>query len=513
MNKSKKRLTGMARAFGFGLLVLLPLSTDGQRLLTLDSCRAMALRNNKQMGVAKMKQEVNANLRKSARTQYLPKVNAVGGYMWMSREISLLNDDKKEALSNLGTNAAGKLQSVLEPVASQLPAAAQAKMAGDMGLFAGALNKVGAGIAEGLQPDHRSMMGGAVTVTQPVFMGGALVAANKMADINEEMAANTLEMKRQNTLYNIDQAYWQVVSLRHKQTLAESYVELVKKLKGDVQKMIDQGVATKGDGLSVGVRVNEAEMALTQVQDGLALSKMLLCQLIGLDEDEAIELADETTHPQPLPVREGSHYSQGGLSAEELTTPLSVREGLGGGSSRPELKILQNTVDLSKQTTNALKAGNLPTVLLTGGYMVSNPNPFNGFEKEFGGVWNVGVVVRVPVWNWGDVKYKVRASKGATAMANLELEDARELISLQVRQSNFKVKEAQKKLTMAQSNVANADENLRMANLAFKEGTASFTTVMEAQTAWNAAQSQLIDAEIGVKLSEVELQKALGTLQ
>ena len=504
MNNSKKRLTEMARAVTLGLLVLLPLSADAQRLLTLDSCRAMALRNNKQMGVAKMKQEVNANLRKSARTQYLPKVNAVGGYLWMSREISLLNDEKKEALSNLGTNAAGKLQNALEPVTSQLPAAAQAKMAGDMGLFAGALNKVGAGIADGLQPDHRSMMGGAVTVTQPVFMGGALVAANKIADINEEMAANSLEMKRQNTLYNIDQAYWQVVSLRHKQTLAESYVELVKKLKGDVQKMIDQGVATKGDGLSVGVRVNEAEMALTQVQDGLALSKMLLCQLIGLDEDEAITLADEDS---------------AGLGAEVAVIQQQTGQGGQTGqadaafANRPELKVLQNTVDLSKQTTNALKAGNLPTVLLTGGYMVSNPNPFNGFEKEFGGVWNVGVVVRVPVWNWGDVKYKVRASKGATAMANLELEDAREMISLQVRQSNFKVKEAQKKLTMAQSNVANADENLRMANLAFKEGTASFTTVMEAQTAWNAAQSQLIDAEIGVKLSEVELQKALGTLQ
>jgi hypothetical protein len=87
-------------------------------------------------------------------------------------------------------------------------------------------------------------------------MGGALVAANKIADINEEMAANSLEMKRRNTLYNIDQAYWQVVSLRHKQTLAESYVELVKKLKGDVQKMIDQGVATKGDGLSGGYGYN-----------------------------------------------------------------------------------------------------------------------------------------------------------------------------------------------------------------------------------------------------------------
>ena len=497
MNESRKKLTEIARVATLGLLMLLPLTSVAQRLLTLDSCRAMALKNNKQMGVAKMKQEVNANLRKSARTQYLPKVNAVGGYLWMNREISLLNDDQKAALSNLGTNATSKLQDALAPLVSTLPAETQAKMAGDMGLFASALNQAGTGIVDGFRTDTRNMMAGAVTVTQPVFMGGAIVAANKMANINEQMAANSLEMKKQGTLYNIDQAYWQVVSLRHKQTLAESYVALVRKLKGDVQKMIDQGVATKGDGLSVSVRVNEAEMALTQVTDGLELSKMLLCQLCGLPEEEEIVLADE----------ERTDLNQ---EAAQDVTPSDPSIAF---QNRPELKVLQNIVDLSRQTTNALKAGNLPTVLLTGGYMVSNPNTFNGFEKKFGGVWNVGVVVRVPVWNWGDVKYKVRASKGATAMANLELDDAREMISLQVRQSNFKVKEAQKKLTMAQSNVANADENLRMANLAFKEGTASFTTVMEAQTAWNSAQSQLIDAEIGVKLSEVELQKALGTLQ
>ena len=497
MNRKKKTKTVMARAATLALLVLLPLSGNAQRLLTLDSCRAMALRNNKQMGVAKIKQEVNANLRKSARTQYLPKVNAVGGYMWMSREISILNDDQKEALSNMGTNTTAKLQEALAPLASTLPAESQAKMAGDMTQFAGALNQVGAGIVDGFRTDTRNMAAGAVTVTQPVFMGGALVAANKMADINEQMASNTLEMKRQNTLFNIDQAYWQVVSLRHKQTLAESYVALVKKLKGDVQKMIDQGVATKGDGLNVGVRVNEAEMALTQVTDGLELSKMRLCQMIGLDEETEITLADEESD---------GLTGISGQSELSGTTDIAV-------ANRPELKVLQNTVDLSKQTTNALKAGNLPTVLVTGGYMISNPNTFNGFEKKFGGVWNVGVVVRIPVWNWGDVKYKVRASKGATAMANLELDDAREMVNLQVKQSNFKVKEAQKKLTMAQSNVANADENLRMANLAFKEGTASYTTVMEAQTAWNQAQSQKIDAEIGVKLSEVELQKALGTLE
>ena len=504
MNKLRKkttmstsRSTKMTRVAMLGLLMLLPLTSEAQRLLTLDSCRAMALRNNKQMGVAKMKQEMNANQRKSARTQYLPKVNAVGGYVWMSREMSLLNDDQKEALSNLGTRATGKLQDALSPLVSSLPEGTQAKMAGDMAAFSGVLNQVGSRIVEGLQPDTRSMMGGAVTVTQPVFMGGAIVAANKMANINEQMATNSLEMKKQGTLYHIDQAYWLVASLRHKQTLAESYVALVRKLKGDVQKMIDQGVATKGDGLSVSVKVNEAEMALTQVTDGLELSKMQLCQLCGLPEDEEITLADE----------ERADLNQEG--AQDVT-PLDPSIAF---QNRPELKVLQNTVDLSRQATNVLKAGNLPQVMLSGGYAVTNPNMFNGFEKKFGGVWNVGVVVRVPIWNWGDVMYKVRASKVSTAIARLELDDAREMVSLQVRQNNFKVKEAQKKLTMAQSNVANADENLRMANLAFKEGTASFTTVMEAQTAWNSAQSQLIDAEIGVKLSEVELQKALGTLQ
>ena len=488
----------MARGLGLGLLLFLPLAADAQRLLTLDSCRAMALRNNKQLGVAKVKQEASTNMRKSARTQYLPKVNAVGGYMWMNKEISILNDDQKVALSNLGTSATSKLQDALAPLVSTLPAETQAKIAGDMGQFAGVLNQVGTGIVDGFRTDTRNMFAGAVTVTQPVFMGGAIVAANKMADINEQMAANSLDMKTQGTLYHIDQVYWQVVSLRHKQTLAESYVALVKKLKGDVQKMIDQGVATKGDGLSVSVRVNEAEMALTQVTDGLELSKMLLCQLCGLPEDEDIVLADEASEELSVKSEKFATAEAGADVAFE---------------NRPELKVLQNTVDLSLQTTNVLKAGNLPQIMLTGGYAVTNPNTFNGFQKKFGGVWNVGVVVRVPIWNWGDVMYKVRASKGATAMARLELDDAREMISLQVRQNNFKVKEAQKKLTMAQSNVANADENLRMANLAFKEGVASITTVMEAQTAWNQAQSQKIDAEIGVKLSQVELQKALGTLR
>jgi outer membrane protein TolC len=168
--------------------------------------------------------------------------------------------------------------------------------------------------------------------------------------------------------------------------------------------------------------------------------------------------------------------------------------------------------DMSLQATNILKAGNLPMVALAGGYSISNPNVLNGFQKNFRGFWNVGVVVRIPVWNWGDVMYKVRASKGATTILRLELEEAREKIELQATQTAYQMEEAYKRLTMAQTSVKRADENLRTANLGFSEGVITPTTVMEAQTAWLQAKSQKIDAEIDVRLSQVNLKKAMGAL-
>ncbi len=478
-----------------GVVMLLVQSGQAQRLLTLDSCRAMALKNNKQMGVSKAKQDVATNLRKSARTMYLPNISAVGGYMWTSKEISILTDAQKAALGGLGTSAVTSLQGTLGTLISGLSAAAQAKIANDMATMAGNLNQTGQHVVDAMRTDTRNVFAGAVVVTQPVFMGGAIVAMNKMADIGEELAANSLEAKRQNTLFHIDQAYWQVVSLHHKKQLAESYLELVKKFDSDVYKMIDEGFATRSDGLSVDVKVNEAEMALVKVNDGLILSRMLLCQLCGLPLDEQVVLQDEMAED---------------IAVVELTPQLDVEKAV---ENRPELKLLHNTVDLTKQATNVLRAGNLPQVLLMGGYAVSNPNVLNGFENKFGGFWNVGVMVRVPLWNWGDVMYKVRAAKGATSIANLELAEAREMIELQVNQTTFRVDEAYKKLTMAQANIKRADENLRTANLGFSEGVITPTTVMEAQTAWLQAQSQKIDAEIDVKLSQVDLQKALGTLE
>jgi outer membrane protein TolC len=484
----------MRRRIGLLLLLGTVLSASGQRVLSLDSCRQMALRNNKQLGISKLKQDVAANLRKSARTKYLPHVSAVGTYEYTSREISLLSEENKAGFSNLGTAMSTGLGQTLAPMAAQNPtlAAVLGNLAPTVETM---LNGLGQKIVDAFHTDTRNVFAGSVVLTQPLFMGGSIIALNKMASINEKMADNQTEARRQATLYRIDQAYWQVVSLYHKKKLAEGYLDLVKKLNSDVHKMIDEGVATKSDGLSVEVKVNEAEMTLTKVDDGLVLSRMLLNQLCGLPLNEQITLEDEQKES---------------IAAVELAPKLDVEKAV---ENRPELKLLQNSVALSKQATNVLKAGNMPQLLLTGGYAVSNPNLFDGFQRKFGGFWHVGVMLRVPVWNWGDVMYKVRASKGATSIANLELAEARELIELQVNQNTFKVDEANKKLTMAQANIARANENLRTANLGFSEGVITPATVMEAQTAWLQAQSQKIDAEIDVKLSQVDLQKSLGTLE
>ena len=484
-------------AISFWLLALGIHPVEAQRVLSLDSCRAMALRNNKQMSVQRVKQEVAKNIRKAARTKYLPHVSAVGGYVYTSKEISLLSDENKEVLSNLGTNSVNQLQTGLStamPVLSTLFGGTAGVMSMMNGM-AGTLNQLGEGIVDAFHTDTRHMFGGSIFLTQPVFMGGAIVAMNKMADLGEELAANSADARRQETLYQIDQTYWQVISLCHKQKLAEGYLDLVKKLDGDVQKMIREGVATRSEGLSVSVKVNEAEMAVMKVNDGLTLSKMLLCQLCGLPVDEQVKLADEDTDQ---------------LVASTTLTAFQKTDYL---ENRPELKMLQNMVDIGHQTTNMLKAGHLPQVLLMGGYTATNPNVYNGFQRKLGGAWNVAVMMRIPIWNWGDVAYKVRAAKGATTIATLELEEAREKMELQVNQSSFHVNEANKRLELALASQQRAEENLRTANLGFQEGVISSTTVMEAQTAWLQAQSQRIDAEIDVQLSRVNLQKSLGTLR
>ncbi|MDM8153212.1 TolC family protein [Bacteroides gallinaceum] len=490
----------MKKILSFILAGTFAMGAYAQRILTLDSCRNLALSNNKELRMAQEKIKAAHYQQKAAFTNFLPKIDVTGTYMRTQKEISLLSDDQKNAIGNMGTSVGMELQQFgqqMQQIAAAHPELLPllTPLSGVMGQIPGALNGVGQSLVDAFRTDTRNLYAGAATLTQPLFMGGKIIAYNKITKYAEQLAASQHATGMQDVILSTDQAYWQVISLVNKKQLAESFLKLVQKLDSDVNKMVEQGVATTADALSVRVKVNEAEMTLTQVEDGLNLSKMVLCQLCGIPLNTEIRLADEDMKDLTLP----NTYTESNVS-----TALANRE---------ELKSLELATKIYQQKVNVARAEYLPSIGLTANYLFTNPSLVNGFENRFRGMWGVGVVVSIPVFHWGEGIYKVRAAKAEANIARYRLDDAREKIELQVTQSSYKVNEATKKLAMAEKNMEKAEENLRYANLGFKEGVIPTSNVLEAQTAWLSAQSGKIDAQIDLKMSEIYLNKSMGTLK
>ena len=501
----------MRRLFTCVLVLCTFHSTYAQNVLSLGQCRELALQNNRQLKISKMTADVAENTHKAAKTKYLPRVDGLAGYQHFSREVSILNGKQKSALTNIGTNSVGQLGNQLgqslsslaqQGIISQQTAQQLGQVLNSIASpLTQAANNIGTTVTDAFRTNTRNVYAGGVIVSQPIYMGGAIKAANDMAALGEQVAQHNIELKRQLVLYGVDNAYWLAVSLKKKQTLALQYRNLAQKLDDDVKKMINEGVATRADGLKVDVVVNTADLQLARIQSGVSLAKMALCELCGIDLDGDILLADEG-------------------DADILATPSSQLDNRLNAASdsatitkaRPELRLLQNAVDISKQNTKLVTALYLPHILLTGGYSVMNPNVFNGFQNRFSGVWNIGVTVQMPLWTWGENRYKIRASKTATSIAQMELNDAHKKIELDIEQSRLRLRDANKELATARKNMSAADENLRCANVGFREGVMTVTDVMTAQTAWQTAHTAIIDAEIAVKLAQTSVQKAIGEL-
>jgi outer membrane protein TolC len=438
---------------------------NAQPVFKLQDCRNLAIENNKQLKIGQENIKKASEEQKSAFTQYLPDLSLSGAYFYNQKKISLLDADKYLPVGTVmpdGSFGFTKEHAIIPKKAFEL--------------------------------DIHNLYVGNISLVQPVFMGGKIAAYNKISRYAKELAQTTNEANIQNVVLQVDQTYWQTVSLAKKENLSKNYVALLQQMDHNVQALIKEGMATRAEGLSVKVKLNEAEMILLQVENGVQLSRMLLCQLCGLPVDENIVLADENTGTIPL---------------EEYAPSGDVNEAF---AHRPELKSLDLAARIYKKKEALVIADMLPTIALAGNYMISNPNSFNGFQNKFAGSWNVGVLVNVPVFHWGEKHHKLRAAQAETRIRQLEMEDAKEKIELQVNQAAFKWKEAQKKLVAAAKNKESAEENLRYAHLGFKEGVIPSLNVMEAQTAWYKSETEFIDAQIAVRLGQVELEKTLGVM-
>ena len=438
-----------------------------QRMLTLEECRNLAIQNNKELQISGEKIKMADNEKKAAFTKYFPQLSANGAYMWNQKDINLLD---MGALSSSLSSSLGGL--------AQLPM----------------IQHLMSGVNDMQHLDVQNIWVGNVSLVQPVFMGGKIVNYNQITKFAKQLAESMNNLQLQDLIYKTDETYWQVISLVNKKKLADAYVDLLRKMDSDVTAMIYEGVATEADGLSVKVKLNEAEMAQTKVENGLALTRMLLAQICGLSLEEDLSLADEKLDNFPVETTQAS---------------ADLNEAF---MNRNELRSLDLATKIYKRKERIALAEMLPNVALAANYFVTNPNVFNGFKNDFAGMFNVGVMVKVPLSGWWEGTYRRNSAKAETRIKTLEWQDAREKIELQVNQSVYKVNEAGKKLIASSRNRENAEENLRCANFGFEEGVIPALNLMEAQTAWVSARSSLIDAQIEVKLTEVYLSKALGKL-
>lgn len=521
----------MKRTILLMTLALLPLGLDAQQTLTLDDCREMAIRSSRDLDQARVQVEMAGYDRKIALANYFPNISATGSYMYNNRDIALVSDSQSQMLQNLGTVMQGQLTGAVSGTVSQLsggmteamtqlmtaiqtnPALAQeymtspmwqtvlqmlqgidpSSLAGQIPDIASPVNAIGKEIDDALHPDLHNIWLGAVTVQQPVFVGGKIVYSNQMAALAEQLAQSKYDMAYADIIIDVDQAYWQIVSIASKKALAESYADLLHQMEGDVRRSIDAGVMTEADGLQIKVKANEADMLLTKSANGLTLAKMLLCKRIGLPLDSDITLADEAVEMVPLP-QDPDDKDMDSIWAD-----------------RPETRSLSLASEIYDRKAKIARADLMPKVALTANYIVTNPNVYNGFQNSWqGGLFNAGVMVNVPIFHGLENVNKYKKAQAEARLYQDQFEDAKEMINLQVTQQRKFFTEAGEKLRMAESNLESAEENLRKATVGFEAGVVDTNTVLGAQTAWLSAHSECIDAGIELQMAYASLQKAEG---
>lgn len=506
-------------------LIITALSAQAQMTLNLDECRKLALSNNKQLKIAQEEINKAGYDKKTAFANYLPKVSLSGAYMYNSQDVHLLSDEQDKAIRNLGTtmgtelgttlqqmqqNAVGTIQQIMANPASD-PALASlisssptiqsllqqvqtTDISSSLSGTVNSLNSLGSDLADNLILDTKNILAGVISVQEPLFLGGKIVTYNKIAKAKKELEATKYSTEESETLVETDKLYWQIVSLTNKLKLTEKYVELLRSMSDNVEKMAGEGVATASDKLSVKVKLNQAETTLLKVQNGLALSKMLLCQHCGLDINTEITLTDETLEDVVV-SEEPIQY-----------TETEIIE------NRPELKSLNLATDIYHQNVNLTRSEYLPTIAAFGNYVISNPSFSDGFQTKFDGFWNVGVMATIPLLHWGEGANKIHKAKSDEKIAQYKLDEAKEKIMLQVNQYERQIEEAKSRVKMSEEKMNDAEENLRMATLGFEEGVIASSVLNEAQTGWLQAHSEYIDSKIDWIMAKVYLQKAIGML-
>lgn len=351
----------------------------------------------------------------------------------------------------------------------------------------------------GMEMRMRGTYMAGVNLTQPIYAGGKITTGNRLARIGEETAAEQLRMTRMDVLVEADNAYWTYIAVGRKVRMLESYHAQMDTLHRQTEVALAAGMATENDLLRIDAKRTEIHYQLQKVQNGADLCRMSLCRIVGADFDTQIEATD-TTFVASQPV---------GLSAET--------------AARPELHLLEKQIAAGKEQIRMARADMLPTVALTANYMYYGNIKLNGmtdaggtmipFSQEFrDGMGMAMLSVQIPIFHWGENRKKVRKAQYELRNAELDLQKNTRLLNIEVQQAIRNVQDGYELIHTAEKGLQQADENLRVMRNRYAASMAPLTDLLDAQSQWQQAESNLIEAQTQYKIYETEYLRATGKL-
>lgn len=351
----------------------------------------------------------------------------------------------------------------------------------------------------GMEMRMRGTYMAGVNLTQPIYTGGKITTGNRLARIGEEVATEQLRMTRMDVLVEADNAYWTYIAVGRKVRMLESYHAQMDTLHRQTEAALAAGMATENDLLRIDAKRTEIHYQLQKVQNGADLCRMSLCRIVGADFDTQIEATD-TIFVTSQPV---------GLSAET--------------TARPELHLLEKQIAAGKEQIRMARADMLPTVGLGVNYMYYGNIKLNGmtdaggtmipFSQEFRDGMGIAMLsVKIPIFHWGESRKKVRKAQYELRNAELDLQKNTRLLNIEVQQAIRNVQDGYELIRTAEKGLRQAEENLRVMRNRYAASMSPLTDLLDAQSQWQQAESNLIEAQTQYKIYETEYLRATGAL-
>ncbi|MFA6759391.1 MAG: TolC family protein, partial [Bacteroidales bacterium] len=342
-----------------------------------------------------------------------------------------------------------------------------------------------------------STYNGALRIEQPIYTGGKVTAAYKMAQTGYQMAQVNQELSQYEVILLCDQAYWNCVKAKAIIETTRQIKETLIELERMVKNAVEEGMTHRKELLTVQVKMNEANLNLTRAQNGYNLAIMNLNHITGIPLNSSTEVTD-------------SFETQGNIAAEQ--SGLDIIESTFDITLRPEYRLLSKQVEMKKLQENLVRSEFLPNVGVMGAYGYTNGLKMNNEKLLDGANFAALLSINIPIFHWGEGKNKIKEAKLESSIAQMQLNNSQQKMTLEATKAINQLNEAKLEVALTTKSVEQAKENMEVSKERYSAGMETLANYMEAQTMWQNAISNYITAKASLNLTKTKYLKATGKL-